>query len=278
MEVALSIGAAAVSSFAGGSFAALVGPLPALILCGFFIVAGSAIVMAGGDATFLNTVGLGPFFGPHISWAAGLAALAYAGRRGYLHGQQITVPLIQYKRIDQIAVGGIFGLAAYFINLGLGFLFGDHANSLAWTVFIICAGARLIFGRTGLFGKPEESKKIFPEKSTLAYNILVGVLFGFLNGYVALLTGQALLGFGIALAALIFLQAGAKDCPILHNVALIGATTALACKNLFVAAAFGAITILLEEVLHNLFINDGDTFIDTWATSIAIMSIFVALL
>ncbi|MCL6557440.1 MAG: hypothetical protein K6U74_01320 [Firmicutes bacterium] len=59
---------------------------------------------------------------------------------------------------------------------------------------------------------------------------------------------------------------------------MIGATAALASKNLYVAAAFGAITILLEEVLHNLFINDGDTLIDTWATSIAIMSIFVALL
>lgn len=66
-----------VSSFAGGVFAALVGPLAALILTGIFIVIGAAIVMAGGERAFLNIVGLGSFFGPHISWAAGLVALAY---------------------------------------------------------------------------------------------------------------------------------------------------------------------------------------------------------
>ncbi|MCL6447869.1 MAG: hypothetical protein K6U04_06905 [Armatimonadetes bacterium] len=274
----LPVVASAISSFAGGTFAALIGPLPALIMSGFFIVIGSAIIMAGGDATFLNVVGLGPFFGPHISWAAGLAALAYAGRRGFLHGQQITIPLIKFKRIDQIAIGGLFGLAGYFINLGLATLLGNHGNSLACTVFIVCIAARLIFGRTGPFGKPEGPKKTLPCTQTLALNILIGLVFGFLNGYVALLTGQAVLGFGIALAALIFLQAGADDCPILHNVALIAATSALATQNLYIAAVFGAITILLEEVLHNLFINDGDTFIDTWATSIAIMSFFVALL
>lgn len=274
----ISMVASAISSFAGGTFAALIGPLPALILSGIFIVIGSAIIMAGGDTTFLNIVGLGPFFGPHISWAAGLAALAYAGSRGFLHGQQITIPLIKFKKIDQIAIGGLFGLVAYLINEGLGTILGNHGNALACTVFIICIAARLIFGRTGPFGKPEGRKKVLPNTQTLAFNILVGLAFGFLNGYTALLTGQAVLGFGIALAALIILQAGADDCPILHNVALIAATTALATQNLYIAAIFGAITILLEEILHNLFINDGDTFVDTWATSIAIMSFFVALL
>ena len=96
MDILPVVAYSAISSFAGGAFAALVGPLPALILSGIFIVIGSALIMAGGDATFLNVVGLGPFFGPHISWAAGLAAPACTGRRGFLHGQQSTVPLIKF--------------------------------------------------------------------------------------------------------------------------------------------------------------------------------------
>jgi hypothetical protein len=267
-----------VSSFAGGVFAALVGPLPALILTGIFIVIGAAIVMGGGEPAFLNIVGLGPFFGPHISWAAGLVALAYAGRKGLLGGQEITVPLIKFKQADVIVVGGIFGALAHVINYGLAQVMGTQGNSIALTVFIICALGRLIFGRTGLLGCPEGRKRVAPKSETLLFNLITGFTFGFLNGYVALATGQAVLGFGIALAALVFLQAGAEDCPILHNVALIAATTALATQNLYLAGLLGMATIVVEEILHNLFINDGDTLIDTWGTSIAVMSFVVSAL
>lgn len=88
------------------------------------------------------------------------------------------------------------------------------------TVFIIYALGRLIFGRTGLLGRPEGRKRVAPNSKTLLFNLTTGFTLGFLNGYVALATGQAVLGFRIALAALVFLQAGAEDCPILHNVAL----------------------------------------------------------
>lgn len=266
-----------ISAFAGGVFAALVGPLPALILAGIFIVIGTAIVMAGGSPEFLNVVGLGPFFGPHISWAAGLAALAFAGRKGLVSGLEITIPLIKLKRSDVIVVGGVFGALAYVVNAGMVTVLGSHGNSIATTVFIICALARLLFGRTGLWGKPVERKQVAPNARALVFNLITGFTFGFLNGFLALSTGQALLGFGIALAALVFLQAGAEDCPILHNVALISATAALTSSNLYVAGFMGMVTIVVHEVLHNLLMKDVDTFIDTWGTSIALMSFFVTL-
>lgn len=272
------VGVELVSSFAGGAFAALVGPLPALIMTGIFIVIGAATVMAGGQATFLNVVGLGPFFGPHISWAAGLVALAYAGRKGLLGGQEITVPLIKFKRADVIIVGGLFGALAYALNQALAQFIGTHGNSVALTVFIICATGRLIFGKTGLLGRPEGRKRVAPNNQTLLFNLIVGFTFGFLNGYVAVATGQAVLGFGIALAALVFLQTGAQDFPILHNVALVAATAALATQSVLLAGLLGMATIVLEEILHNLLINDGDTLIDTWGTSIAIMSFVVGAL
>jgi hypothetical protein len=85
---------------AGGFFGAALGALLAFVFCGLRVVLGVVAVIVTGDSTFLNAVGFGGMFGPQVSFAAaGVAAAAYAARRGWLDGgRDIVTPLIALKR------------------------------------------------------------------------------------------------------------------------------------------------------------------------------------
>lgn len=65
----------------GGFLGAAIGGLNAFIFTGFMVLLGNAIIMAGGSSGFLGTIAFGPFFGPHIAFAGGVAAVAYAARK-----------------------------------------------------------------------------------------------------------------------------------------------------------------------------------------------------
>src|SRR6056297_2476035 len=80
-----------IASFAGGVFGAALGALPAFIFTGFMVIAGEAIniltaqlgAVAGiptGEVApnVTGLVAFGPVFGPHIAFAGGAAATAYA--------------------------------------------------------------------------------------------------------------------------------------------------------------------------------------------------------
>jgi len=95
---------------AGGAFGAALGALPAFIFTGFLVVAG-----AFGGGGFGVGTGFGSVFGPHISFAGGAAAAAYAASRGkmesgfdYHNGKDITFAL--GSRPDILAVGAVFGV------------------------------------------------------------------------------------------------------------------------------------------------------------------------
>jgi hypothetical protein len=105
-------------AFAGGAFGAAIGALPAFAFTGFLVIAGAAagvVGAPGGDSVGLVGVGFGHVFGPHISFAGGAAAAAYAGKNGYIgaengyhNGKDIAAAL--GCRLDVLAVGGVFGL------------------------------------------------------------------------------------------------------------------------------------------------------------------------
>ena len=72
-----------ITALAGGAFGAAIGALPAFILTGFAVIAGEALGLAGEEvvdsgSSITGLIGFGPVFGPHISFAAGAAAAAYA--------------------------------------------------------------------------------------------------------------------------------------------------------------------------------------------------------
>lgn len=70
------------SSFAGGIFGALIGANAAFIFTGIMTLVGTAILVSNGDASFLESVALGPIFGPHISFVGAVAAVAFGNKVG----------------------------------------------------------------------------------------------------------------------------------------------------------------------------------------------------
>jgi len=112
------------AAFAGGAFGAAIGAFPAFALSGLVIVASEVaaglglVTRASGSPLSTGITGqvaLGPFLGPHVAFAGGVAATAYAARKGYVDdrhdyypGKTVTATL--WRRPDALAVGGAFGL------------------------------------------------------------------------------------------------------------------------------------------------------------------------
>lgn len=273
---------ALLASFGGGIFAAAIGTLPAFIFTGFMVIAGVAAAAAGGGDVIISQVAFGPFFSPHISFAGGAAATAYAARRGLMPGgRDITVALMGLNRPDVLLVGGLFGALGYLAERGLAALgWVPWTDTIGVTVVLSAIVARLAFGRTGLFGKVAAGGSQFKTSDDarwLAWQespgqiAVIGVGVGLSSAYAAMALGAdgggAVLGFGIAAAALVFLQFGGKV-PVTHHIALPAALAALASGSIVVGAAFGIIGALLGEFFSRLFLIHGDTHIDPPAAAI----------
>lgn len=259
------------ASFAGGLIAAAIGALPAFILSGVFILFGVGIVLGGGAPDALNFLGIGPFFGPHIAWASAVAATAYAGKKGLLDsGLAIKEPLGKLNDYSVLLVGGIFGVSAYFISAVLTVL-NFPASPIATAVFVNLVIARLIFGKSGLFGKPEEKKQIWPSWETLPQNIILGLAFGIVASYITLATGNVLISFGISAVILYYLQMG-FEVPVTHHITFVAALATAATGNIYLGALAGGIAAVIGEIITNLFLKDGDTLIDPWAGTIMVGS------
>lgn len=259
------------SSFAGGVFAAFIGALPAFILSGVFMLMGAAIILGGGSPDVMNFLGTGPFFGPHIAWASAVAATAYAGKKGLIEsGMEIKVPLGKLNKPSVLIIGGIFGVLAYVISSILAVV-NSPFNPIAAAVFINLVIARLVFGQTGLLGKPEGKKQIWPLQDTMASNIILGLSVGMATAYITNATGNVLIGFGISAVVLFYLQMG-FEVPVTHHISFTAALAALTTGNIFIGAAAGAVAAIIGEIVTNLFVKDGDTLIDPWAGTIAVTS------
>ncbi|MFB6143023.1 MAG: hypothetical protein ABEJ30_06740 [Halorientalis sp.] len=132
------------AAMAGGAFGAALGAVPSLALSGLLVVAGEALAAVNanlptpgsGSAGQLGSgvtqaLALGPVLGPHVAFAGGAAAAAYAARKGY------TDSVFQYHeaknvyqglgtRPDVLAVGaavGALGFALRHVSGGLGLPF-----------------------------------------------------------------------------------------------------------------------------------------------------------
>ena len=141
----------AIAAFAGGAFGAALGALPAFIFTGFLVMAGeganilkSELAGAGviNDPSAL-TVGItgslafGPVFGPHVSFAGGAAAAAYAARKGYMdtgfdYYEAKNIAHALGTRPDVLAVGGLFGILGMLVrNVSTG-IFPAAGQGLPW--------------------------------------------------------------------------------------------------------------------------------------------------
>jgi len=255
LDPALWLGAAA-----GGAFGAALGALPAFIFTGFLVIAG----VFGGDAANGAGVGVafGPVFGPHISFAGGAAASAYAAKAGamesgfdYHNAKDIGFAL--GSRPDILAVGAIFGVFGVLLQTTLATL-GLPFDQIAFTVVASALVHRAVFGYSvigtvsskanGFFdmgpfereemraagsvpgdgGKDGEDRLAvepwLPNMYKWGHVAAIGVVAGLAAGYAVIQTGNPFLGFGISAATLVFLNLGIERIPVTHHMTLPGAT------------------------------------------------------
>jgi hypothetical protein len=284
-----------VASFGGGLLGAALGGLPVFVLCGVAAVVGAGITAATGDATFMNLVAFGPLLGPQVSFAGGAAAAAYAAKKGKLSsGRDIVTAMMGIKSMDTLIVGGLFGVLGYILWWALAnlpMIGGTGAtNPIAFSIVINAIIARLLFGKTGVFGKVRSGDNRWrasdvavwlPWQTQPVELLVVGVSFGLV---VAFSTVQmpALAGvwFGISVASLVFLQYG-TTVPVWHHIALSTEfVIAIGGADLWWGVTFAVLAAFLGDFFGMLFTAHGDNHIDppsaTLATTFTLMAILKA--
>lgn len=290
-----------IAAFGGGVFAASVGGLASFVLTGVFAIAGSVASMCGaGDASniLLNYVAFGPFFGPYVAFAGGVAASAFAKKKGITeNGADIITPLSGLNEPGVLLVGGIFGVIGFlFKELVAGNLFAGTisprlvTDTPGLTVFCSAILVRFLFGggklRTGTAliskGKAFSTTLLI----SMAYSLVVGGVYvgavyagvpidGFGGCYPQLIFGMA--AFGLAFAAMGHNFFGCHHIVIIAAAAVVqsyGAT-----GNLYLALAvsilFGTLSGLLADITGNMVNSGTDSHIDPPATAILIMTFLI---
>ena len=266
-----------VASFGGGVLGAALGGLPVFILCGFAAIIGAGITAATGDTTFSDVIAWGPLLGPQVSFAGAAAASVYAAKKGKLaSGKDIVTALISLNSMDVLLVGGVFGVIGYLLQWGIANIPPISAlgftNAIAMSIVINAIIARLVFGKTGVFGKVREGDNRWrasevaawlPWLSSPSSLLVVGLGFGIVISYTTIMTpGMSGLWFGVATACLIFLQFGV-NVPVWHHIAL-SAELAIASAggDIWWGVTFAVLAAYLGDFYAMLFLAHGDSHID----------------
>ena len=288
-----------IAAFGGGAFAASIGALPAFIMTGVFAVVGAAVSMAGAaDAgnILVNYFAFGSFFGPHIAFAGGVAAAAYAKKKGISdNGADIATACAGHNAPDVLIVGGIFGVIGFlFKELVVMNLFAGTISPRLVTdapginVFLSAILVRLVFG-----GKLRTGDKTISQGGALGNTIVIGICYSLLVAgvYFAGLEvvpietfagSYHVLIFGMAAIGLVFAEIGQPFFGC-HHIVIIAAETAVQCYNntenawmaVIMAIVFGTISAIICDVETNLINSGSDSHIDGPACAIFIMTFVV---
>lgn len=297
------------AAFGGGALGAALGGLPAFIMTGFMALVGTGIALGGGTDFVVGSLAFGPFFGPHISFAGGVAAAAYAARKAnamasvtvtdggdtavmstnqLYSGSDITFALNKTGDYTVILVGGIFGVFGYMIQYFYANVISLQTDTVAMTVATLGIITRLLIGKTGLIGKyTEEAPRQYVAKGNeLIFNIVTGLIIGLVVCYVGQMlldtgvTKEALQGsypamcFGISAITLIFLQFGTIT-PITHHISLPAANAFALSGNPIIGVVVAIICSLFGDFATKTFNSYNDSHIDPPACTIFIVTFFI---
>jgi len=272
-----------VMSFAGGVFGSVIGGLPNFVICGVAAVVGLGVVLVSGDGTFVNAIAWGPLLNPGVSFAGAVAAAAYAAKKGKLEsgGKDIVTPLASLNAPDVLLVGGVFGAlggALIWLNGKLPMIGGwPIMNPAVFAMLVTAAIVRLMFGKTGLFGKcqagqnrwvPSAGAGWLPWQEKPVMLLLIGLGFGLPIAFI-IQTMPELFTFGFAIGAvwLVFLGLG-KPVLVGHHIGISAGMATLITGDVWWGATFGVIAAFAGEWAACLFLNHGDTHIDPPATAV----------
>ena len=281
----------------GGFFGAAIGGLHAFIFTGFTVMAGVVVAMLGGGSGFISTIAFGPVFGPHIAFAGGVAAAAYAARvTKSIAGKDIVTPLVSIERPDALMVGAGFGMLGYVLQRAIAAIpgFGTTTDSVALTVVISAIIVRLAFGRMSLTGDVPAGRgwgRFAPRDDAawiryherfvpltvlglMAGLLAAGVTLSIIELYPDAASVAPTLMFGFSAMSLIFLSLG-MSFPVTHHITLIagvGAATFLPAVGpigaLLIGAICGMLSGWLGEFFSRLLHINGNTHIDPPAAAI----------
>lgn len=258
-----------VAAFAGGVFGAALGPLPAFTFTGVLVIMGESLAIAqrmlGPDVAIppvTDAIAFGAVFGPHVSFAGGAAAVAYAAREGYLetpgseyHAAKMITRGLGAKP-DVLLVGGAFGVFGHLVMIGsvtlqapwdpvaIGVVLSAFAHRIVFNYDIIgrypfsgLLDMRPFEGEDRVADGGHSIEPWLPHMYQWEGVGILGVAVGILGGYLAYLTGSAFLAFGISAATLVFINAGVKAVPVTHHITLPASTAVLALAGTPVSAA-----------------------------------------
>lgn len=276
------------AALGGGMWGAAVGAVPAFVFTGVLALAGAVAALMG--APEFLPIAFGPFFGPHVSFAGGVAAAAWAGRSGVIAtGRDIGTPLAGIDRLDVLAVGGLFGVTGQLVFAALVALgVGQWSDPIAVSVVLTAVGVRLGFGRTALVGSIAALAGRFPAgalpwlpwqqrwSAVVAVGVFVGVMGAYLADVARMGLGADALAFGVSTSVLIFLLMG-RQVPVSHHVALPAAVATLHGAGIVGGVICGVLGAVIGELASRLFLVHGDTHIDPPAVGIAAVVLLVKL-
>jgi hypothetical protein len=315
-----------IASAAGGAFGASVGALPSFVFTGFVVLLGEGLAALAGPGSpvvelggadlasgVTGTIGFGPVTGPHVAFAGGVAAAAYAGKKygemdegwDYHFGKHIAFAL--GTKPDVLGVGALFGVGGMLIARVSGGL-GLPVDGIALAVFLTAMVARVAFdyplvgspaGDGYLDMGPFERDEIrtdgsnrpavepwLPQQYKWANVAAIGLVGGALGGWTWMLTGSMFLAYGISAASLLFLNLGVENFPVTHHITLGGSAFAAAAAPIvgsepaimIVATVGGAVGALLGELTQRLLYAHSGTHVDPPAMAIVIYTVAIGVL
>ena len=284
----------ALAAFGAGCLAASMGAVNAFIMTGIIAIVGGIGQCLGllDAAGLYGTVAFGTVFGPHLSFAAGAAAAAYAKKIGKLdNGCNLGLGLASLGEPKVIVVGGIFGIIGWVIGTYvIPFIFGGlipvGTDNPGMTVVISGVIARLAFGERGLFSA---NKSVLSKGTDLGMVLVRGIGYALMVGGTGLalhkagidISGYNIIIFGCAAVSLIF--AGNASW---HHTGIISAYATMIAINagmgdlaVVLFAIFGGVgAALLCNFENCMFNSDVDSQIDGDGFSICLMSIVLILI
>ncbi len=276
-------------ALAGGFFGAAIGGNFAFAVVGLAVLTAFGIYLGTGSTAGFAYLAFGPFVGPHVAFAAGVGAAAYAGRKGYADGKDATTPLVRLRKPDVLWVGAAFGAFGYIVQKLIVLIpwFGSNTDSVALTVVLSAVVARIIHG--GNFLNPESyndaksfSGKIAPTEDVTWLRwqdcpkqyLSLGAMFGILAGGATLFislsfpdlaaTGNAqTFTFAISAICVMFLILGAQM-PVTHHMTITAGLAMVA-----------MLPVLAGSIVEGL-PGDGSFWEKLAANDISLISLFDA--
>lgn len=263
------------AAFGGGVFGSLIGGTISFIFTGIIALLGFAVVLTTGEKMILDQIAFGPFFGPQVAFVGAVAAAAYAGRKNKMAGNDVNYPLFITKDAGSLLVGGVFGVLGYVTNYFLSTT-GFGIDTVALTVVIFGLVTRLLIGGGGLTSHYEKNEKWSDGlQNELLFHVIWALGLGLVVGFAVIETGLANFGWAISAVSLIFMFTNVKAFPASHHVTMVAGYAALAFNNIYMAAAFGVIAVLMGEFFQRTTNTKVKSHLDMPAVVIAICSLVI---